>query len=541
VTVLSYAYWQTQYGGRRDVLGEKVRIASVIYTIIGVAPRGFVGLWADQPPAAYVPIASYGGMQNCTGRATTWWETYGCGWASMIVRRKPAVSLERANADLARADAESYEQERIEQSRGTPTTLAKPRAIAASILPDRGPKPSLVSKVAKWTGGVSIIVLLIACANVANLLLARGMRRRREIAVRLALGVSRARLLSQLFTESVLLAALGGAAGLLVANFGGAAVNTGLLGQSEVPAGLGDSRTILFALAAAAIVALLTGLAPVLQARHADLTRDLKAGVREGTYGRSRTRSALLVFQGALSVVLLVGAGLFVRSLRNVQSLRLGYDVDPILLVSRNMRGVAMDSARDAELSDRLLRTAQAIPGVASAAGQTTVPFLSHFSAPLYVEGIDTVSRLGQFYYNAVTPDYFKTMGTRIVRGRAIEATDVAGSPRVMVVSEAMARALWPGRDPVGQRVRVGGDTVPWTTVVGVAENMREERLRSDSMFSYYLPSVQFRQRSGGLFVRVSGRGTDYKEAIRKPLQHEMPGASYVTVTPLADIVAPEM
>jgi predicted permease len=200
-----------------------------------------------------------------------------------------------------------------------------------------------------------------------------------------------------------------------------------------------------------------------------------------------------------------------------------------------------MDSARDAELSDRLLRTAQAIPGVASAAGQTTVPFLSHFSAPLYVEGIDTVSRLGQFYYNAVTPDYFKTMGTRIVRGRAIEATDVAGSPRVMVVSEAMARALWPGRDPVGQRVRVGGDTVPWTTVVGVAENMREERLRSDSMFSYYLPSVQFRQRSGGLFVRVSGRGTDYKEAIRKPLQHEMPGASYVTVTPLADIVAPEM
>jgi predicted permease len=384
---------------------------------------------------------------------------------------------------------------------------------------------------------VSVIVLLIAMANVANLLLARALRRRREIALRLALGVSRGRLLRQLLTESVLLAVIGGVVGLMLAHWGGAALRAFLLEKSEAATGFRDARTVLYAGGAALLVGLLTGLAPILQAGRADLTGDLKSGTREGTYRGSGTRTALLILQGALSVILLVGAGLFVRSLRNVQGLRLGYDVDPVLLVSQTMRGVVLDSAKTVDLRQRLLAAAQAIPGVESASLQAAVPFWSTWSQSLYVEGIDTVSRLGQFNLNAVSSDFFRTLGTRIVRGRGIESTDVHGSPRVAVVSENMGKALWPGRDAIGQCFRVGADTMPCTHVVGVAENIRAQSLSADSMYYYYMPAMQFNPTSGGLFVRVRGDGAAFKETVRTRLQQEMPGASYVTLTPFSEII----
>ena len=539
VAVLSDVAWQTQYGGRPDILGTKVQIGPAAYTIIGVSPPGFVGLWADQPPAFFIPITNYGALsaQN-TLRSKTWYKTYSWGWMSVIVRRKPGVSIARANADLTQALVKSYLAQIEEQPRAQPITLARPRAIVGSIIAERGPNESPVAKVATWIGGVSLIVLLIACANVANLLLARAIRRRREIALRLAMGVGRARLVSQLLTETLVLALLGGITGLLVAHWGGSVLRSVVLDQSSAPAGLRDPRTVLFAIGAAILVGLITGLAPILQAGRADLTADLKSGSREGTFHRSRARVVLLVLQGALSVVLLVGAGLFVRSLENVNAVRLGYDVDPVLLVDLNMRGENLDSVAAIGLRQRLLQAVTTIPGVTHASAQVSVPFWSTWSLNLYVAGIDTVGKLGQFNLNAVSPDFFATFGTRLLRGRGIGPQDVENAPRVMVVSQGMGETLWPGKDPIGQCVRITADTMPCTAVVGVAENIKQQSLGVDSaLYNYYMPATQFNPNQGGLFVRVNGNAARAADGIRRRLQREMPGASYITTTPMEKIL----
>jgi len=537
VAILGYGFWQTNYGGRPNALGSKIQIGPTIYTVIGVAAPRFAGLWADRPPVAFIPITAFAAASGIGGGKVSWWNTYSWGWMSMMARRKPGVSIEQANADLTQAMQKSYLAQLVEQTRSTPIALAKPRAIVGSILPERGPRASSVAKVATWIGGVSLIVLLISCANVANLLLARALRRRREIALRLALGVSRARLLSQLFTESIMLALLGGVGGLLIAHWGGALLRAKLSIKTEAASGIHDLRTVLYAFTAAVAVGLLTGLAPVFQSRRVDLTSDLKAGSREGTYGRSRARVALLVLQSALSVILLVGAGLFVRSLGKVQSVRLGFDVDPVMLVNYNMRGLKLDSAHTVDLRLRLLAAAKSVAGVKSASLQASTPFWGMWSQSLYVEGIDTVGKFGQFDLNPVSSEYFATLGTRILRGRGISEDDTPRSQKVAVVSENMGKVLWPGRDPIGQCFRIGADTMPCTYVVGIAENIKEQSLAADSSYYYYLPWKQFNPTNGGLFVRVNGAANHYAEAVRRRLQREMPGASYVTITPFDEII----
>src|SRR5437899_7554236 len=537
VAVLANGFWQTRFGGRREALGSTLQIGPTLYTIIGVAPEGFVGLWPVQRPVAFVPITSYGSAVSA-GRlpGESWWTTYHWQWLSMLAQRKPGVSVAAANADLSNAFLRSYAAQRPGSHGLTPAEIARPRAFVASVLSERGPNESSFARVATWISGAALIVLLIACANVANLLLARALRRRREIAIRLALGVSRGRLLSQLFTESVLLAVLGGLAGVVIAEWGGAVLRAQFLAKSSEVSVMGDTRTLLFGGVAALCAGLLTGLAPALT-QHADVAGDLKAGAREGTFQRSRVRIALLVLQGALSVVLLVGAGLFVRSLRHVRVIPLGYDVDPVLLVDLNLRGTQLDSARNVELRRELLETAQAIPGVEHASRQLTVPFWSTWNMDLHVAGIDSVHRFGEFDLNAVTPEYFSTLGTRLLRGRGIEAQDGEHAPQVMVVSQAMAKTLWPGRDPLGQCVRVGADTAPCSYVVGVAENIKSQQLGDDPGLFYYVSSAQWHPEQGGLFIRTRGEAAHYVETIRRRLQQLMPGAAYVTVTPLRDIL----
>ncbi|HET7249888.1 MAG TPA: FtsX-like permease family protein, partial [Gemmatimonadales bacterium] len=337
----------------------------------------------------------------------------------------------------------------------------------------------------------------------------------------------------------LLLALLGGAAGVLVAQWGGVVLRSELLRDSAGAGVVADPRSLLFAGIAALLTGLGTGLAPILQTGRADLTQDLKAGARDGAVHRSRLRSGLLVFKGALSVVLLVGAGLFVRSLQHVKQVRMGYDPDSVLVVDLRMRGVHLDSAHAVALRRQLLAAAQGIPGVVHVSRQVTMPFWSTWNEDLHVAGIDSVDRLGEFDLNAVSAEYFLTMGTRLLRGRPVTDQDAGGAPRVMVVSQSMASALWPGRDPLGACVRVGGDTVPCTTVVGVAEDIKSRSLGDEPAFFYYVSAEQFNPDAGGLFVRVrNARGA--RETVRRALQPLMPGPSYVTVTPIADAVSAE-
>lgn len=539
VAVLSYGLWRTRYGGARGVLGTPIQIGATTYSIIGVAPRGFVGLWPASPPAAFVPLAAYAPeiSAGMLGRSDRWWTTYNFTWATMIAERKPNVSVAAATADLTRAYVRSYQTMAGTFPGVQPIAVDQPRGIVASIVSERGPNESSTAKVAAWITDVALVVWLIACANVANLLLARALRRRREVAVRLALGVSRARLASQLLTESILLALGGGAIGIAIAQWGVALLRSQFLAGSARPAVATDGRTLLYAGAAALFAGLLAGLAPIVQTRHVDLAEQLKTGVREGTYQRSRLRTGLLVFQGALSVVLLVGAGLFVRSLRQVNGVPLGFDATHVLAVELVMRGVSPDSAQNIALRHRLLDAAASMPGVTSATRQLAVPFSSHWALRLQVSGIDSVERLGQFEMNAVSADYFKTMGTRIIAGRAITEADRDGAPRAMVVSQSMARTLWPGRDPIGRCMRIQADTMPCTYVVGVAEDIKEREIDNDPGLFYYVSADQFHPDVGGLFVRTRGPAADAQETVRRHLQSVMPGSSYVVVGPLSELL----
>ncbi len=541
VAVLGYDFWRDRYGGRADAVGKALRIGQRDYDIIGVAPRGFMGTSMGNA-VAILPITA---AVAETGNPPDRLRTYSWSWPEVFVRRREGVSLAAADAQLTLAFQRSYAQQRVELPNIPPIELRRPRALAASVLRDAGPGESDEAKVSLWLVGVAAIVLIIACANVGNLLLARAYGRRREIAVRLALGISRGRLLAQLMAESVLLAVLGGAAGLAIAQWGGGILRGTLIPDVDWTSTVADGRVLAFGAAAALAAGLLAGLAPALHAGRSDVATALKAGVREGTFHRSRTRTTLLVVQGALSVVLLVGAGLFLRSFHNVRGLRLGYDADRLLWVDPAMRSVALAAGPAGALRDRLAERARAVPGVQGSARALSVPFYQSWNWNIVVPGLDTayVNHIGggEILLQAASPGYFATMGTRLLRGRGIAPGDRDGATPVIVVSQGLAEALWKGVDALGRCVRIGADTAPCRTVVGIAEDIRYGDFRGGAGMTYYLPIAQWRPGLGGLFVRTAGPAGALAEQVRVALQRQMPGDAYVTVQPLADIVAPNM
>jgi predicted permease len=536
VAVLGYAFWQTEFGGRRDILGKTIRVDRVVCTIIGVAPDGFNGLTDQGVPALYMPITAY--AWGLRGRDYS--KNYNWGWLELVARRKPGISLADASADLSSAYRRSAIAESEQNSGKLNLNALKPTATLGPVQLGRGPQAGQDAKVVVWVGGVALIVLLVACANVANLLLSRAVKRRREIALRLALGVSRGRLIRQLLTESLVLAVVGGVVGVATAQWGGAVLRAIFL-PGEPASVIADARTLAVALLATLSAALLTGIVPAIIGSRSDLARSLAAASRDAGAAKSRARTALLVFQAALSVVLLVGAGLFVRSLQHVRGMRLGYDVGPLSVVSLNLRGVKLAPAEANMLGARLVDAARGVPGVSLVSPVASVPFWSNEGRGLYVPGVDSVRKLGRFILQAGNADYLRVSGTRILRGRGFDAGDGPNAPRVVVVGDGMAKLFWPGQDPIGKCIRISADTAPCTTVVGVAEEMRMRALDDVREHTYYLPFTQYNDAPSELFVRVAGDAADYNGVIRRALQPLMPGAAYVNVRPLRELVDPRM
>jgi putative ABC transport system permease protein len=528
VVVLGHGYWQSTYGGDSTVLGRALFIGPRSYTIIGVAPKGFTGVAMHQV-SAFIPITA--GAFDDGG--DYYFRTRNMTWVEILARRKPGVTPQAVTADLTLA----FHQYRAADPNIRPENVARARAELGPVLLNRGPEPDDATRVAVWLSGVAVVVLLIACANVANLLLARSLRRRREIAVRLALGAGRRRLLRQLFTESLMLASFGAVAGFFIAHFGGGILRNLLLSGVDWSATpLFDSRVMAFTGIVALVTGLLAGMAPAFHAGATDLAGSLKAGGREGSRPRTRLRSGLLVAQAALSVMLLVGAGLFVKSLRNVHRVDLGYDPSSIVVVQSELRGQRLAPAERAALHERLLERVRAMPGVEHGTMTFGIPFWRSNTNDLFVPGRDSLSRLGSFYQNLVAEDYFETTGTGILRGRPITRQDRAGPARVAVVSQSLASKVWPGADAIGQCVKVGADTMPCSEVIGIAHDVRWGSLGDEDRMQIYEPMSL--QDAGTFFARTSDPSA-LVEPLRRELQRLMPGVGYVRVRRLDTTLEP--
>ena len=413
------------------------------------------------------------------------------------------------------------------------------------MLPRQARANTADAKVAVLLGAVSILVLLIACANVANLQLARGIARQREVAVRIALGIDRARLVRQLVSETVLLALGAGVAAIIVAIWGGGIVRR-VLFTSELAAGRTvDPRLIAYTALAAIAAGIVSGLIPALQASRPAVADALRAGARAGGPARSRTRTVLLITQAALTVVFLVGAMLFVRSLQRIQALPLGMEPARVLVVSARTSGMRITSAETSALYTRLLDAARATPGVERAALAIGLPFASSWAEEVEVPGRDSVplTRDGGPYFNAVTSDFFGTVGTRVLRGRGLTEADRGTSARVVVVNQTLASLWWPNEEAIGHCLKVGGDTMPCAQIVGVVEDARRQNVIEDAAVQFFVPLAQAPVWADArvLFVRPTGDAAKAVESLRRELQTRVPDAPFIEVSRLEDLVSPQM
>ena len=536
IAVVSYDFWRDRFEGNRSAIGQTLLLGDDAYTVVGVAPRGFTGVTPNRVDV-WVPITA----GETAEQVKKWFTSRQSYWIQVVGRLRPGVTPERATAS-ATAILRAGE---VRDGISSPVEAEKERAWLVSVLPREARAGSADAKVAVLLGAVSVLVLMIACANVANLQLARGIARRREVAVRIALGIDRARLVRQLVLEAVLLALAAGVAAIVVTLWGGGVVRRVIL-TSDVASGRAvDVRLVAYTAIAAVAAGILSGLVPAIQSSRPDVADTLRAGSRGGGPGRSRLRGVLLIVQAALTVVFLAGTVMFVRSLERVRGLPLGMETDRVLVVSARTSGLRITAAEVDALYRRLETAARGAPGVASASIGVGLPFSTAWAEEVSVPGRDSLpyTRAGGPYFNSVGPDFFQTVGTRILRGRGFTTADRGASARVVVVNETLARLWWPNEDALGRCMRVGADTMPCAQVVGIAENARRFSLIEDPAVQFFTPLDQRPAwvTSRVLFVRPAGDPVKAVEALRRELQSRVPDAPYIEVQPLAALVDPQM
>ena len=528
VAVISYRYWQSRFSGSPEVIGKKLIINGYPFTIVGVSRAGFDGTDPGSSPQIRVPVmmeaqispqfAEFYSMKNRRGR-----------WVNVFGRLKPGITLQQAKASLQPFFHQMLEMEVQEKefSTAAPETKKSFLTMFIDLLPaakgDSGLRRQFASPLLVLTALVGL-VLLIACANVANLQVARATARQKEVAVRLALGASRGRIISQLLVESLTLALAGGACGLVLAIWMDRAL-LNFLPAGDTPLTISttpDWRILLFALAISLFTGVLFGLAPALQATRPELAGTLKDQVGSIVGGHSvGLRKTLVALQVSLSLLLLIGAGLFIRSLSNLKGLDPGFR-------TANLIGFALDppmngysKERSLDLYRRLRDGLDALPGVESSA-LAVIPVLTgdEWDSSMAVEGFQAKpTEQPDPHMQFITPDYFKTMNIPILIGRDFRITDAVGAPKVCIVNERFARRHFKDGVALGKHIGMGGD--PGTKldieIIGVARDTKYEGMRDEVPFEVYRPYNQMEFVIGMYaYVRTASRPELAFSSIRK-------------------------
>ncbi|HYV98015.1 MAG TPA: ADOP family duplicated permease [Gemmatimonadaceae bacterium] len=477
VAILSSALWRRRFGGDSAVIGRKIMLDKTPFTVVGVAAPGFTGVDVDAVDV-FAPLNNNpaGGQLG-----QPWYKSFNASF--VLVTRVPAGT---SDAPIFDRTTVAYDHTPKIPGFGFDTAAV---ILPGSIIEARGPgNPQREVSIGVRVAGVAIVLLLIACANVATLLLVRATRQRREVALRLALGASRGRVYAQAVTESVMLAGIGGLCALGASWWAGTALRKLLLPNVHWPSGVIDGRVVVVTLVLTIVVGLANGIAPVMLARRRSVIEAMKGSVRDGGYQRSRLRSALLVLQTALSVVLIVGAGLFVRSLGNVRAIKVGYDVDSVMFatVGSEDRGripLEQQIAMVQQVAERIARE----PGVKMVATAYMGPMWGWQGFRIKLPDRDSLPRISGDnpwpMSNTVTPNYFAAVGMHIVKGRNFAATD---SAHALIVNETMARAFWPGENAVGKCIITFKDC---SYVVGVVSDAHRSRMIETPSMNFYLPA----------------------------------------------------
>ncbi|MEW5927749.1 MAG: ABC transporter permease [Gemmatimonadota bacterium] len=523
VAVLGDHLWRTRFGADPGVVGRTVHLNGYPTTVVGVAPRGFGGTFVGVQTDVWLPVGLYERLNPAADPAAPRAEL----GLMLFGRLKPGVTPERAEAALSVAARRSEPA-----AAGDPTTRAEAvrlERLAGLPADTRGMVTGFMAMLLATAG----LVLLIAGTNVAGMLLARATVRRREVAIRLAVGAGRGRLVRQLLTESLLLFVLGGTGGLLLALVLGRAVSAF---QPPLPVRVAldlgpDARVLGFALLLALGTGVAFGLAPALRASNPDLVSALREGSGGRGAGRTRMRSAFVVAQLAMSLLLLVTAGLFVQALRGALAADLGFEPDGVVAAGLDLRAHGYDGPRAAAFQRRLAERLAGLPGTVSVGMAQFAPLSGNvLTVEVDPPGGSSDGGLSRDeHYANVDEGYFSTLRIPLVAGRGFAATDRAGSPPVVVVNERMARRMWPGENPVGKRLRVRGLD---REVVGVARDGTYEQMGEEPLAFLYLPMGQEPVGRATVLVRSRGEPAAALAALRRavaeldpnvPLREAMP------------------
>jgi predicted permease len=530
VVVLSYGLWNSQFGGDRQIVGKTVHLDGDAYTVIGVMPASF-----DKPEsvALWVPLVWTAEEKAVRGEHSM----------AAIARLKPGVTVRQAQAQLdtiAARIAELYP--------------ADSAGWGAAVVPLREETVGDVRKPLVMLFGAVVFVLLIACANVANLMLARTVDRRKEIAIRTAFGAKRTRIIRQVLSESLLISVSGGALGLIVAHFGTELVVNYFGGSLPRLADIKmDGAVLAFAFATAFISGTVAGVAPAWRMSQSDPNEALKQGLGrlDSSSSGKRTRTALVVTEVALSLVLLVGAGLMIRTLWNLRSVHPGFVADHVLTMRIGVAANEFTSEdQQVQFYDQVLQRVRALPGVQHAGVTDDLPLEGGSMQPVAVEGQPVVEMAHQpeVSVRLLSPQFMTAMGIPIVRGREFTDADTATSAPVVLVSESMARQFWPNQDPIGKRLTLTFFPKVVRQVVGVVGDVKDRGLdNQDAVSTLYWPLTQFyappawgRFRAIGLAlaVRTASDPASVTSAVRSAIHEISPATPLIEVRTMDDIVA---